>query len=354
MTLYTIDQNGKFAEYNENANGSGKKKLDILTLIENNPESILNRTGALMIGKEVVFNENETFDLLAIDENGNSILFDVQKSESSRDSLIKLIEKAALLDKLEYTNLNKYFQAYAEDESAEMDKAHYDLFGNDIEEWNTNTRIILVSKKITEEVANTANYFRKIGLDISCVEFKYFINDDGIKMVSKEFIVGNDRMQRPSTCSNVSNTPKTDKEAFFKSLDKFGKIVFKQIFQFATENGFEFRWTSKGFSLNVAVEDKAIGLCYGYAQDSLLNQSIYTGFDQISKNVKNADEIVAVYQNRIEQLDFFLKKRSGYRWEITAAYAEAEISSFLEIITEVALLIKENGLIEIEADAFSF
>lgn len=354
MTLYTIDQNGKFAVYKDKANSTGRKKLDILTLIETNTDSILNRTGALVIGREVTINENEVIDLLAVDENGNCILFDIQKEQSSRDSLIKLIEKATLLDKLDYNDLNKFYQAYIEDESSEMDGAHYDLFGNDIVNWNSNSKIILISKKITKEVADTASYFRKHGLDILCIEFNYFINEDGLKMVSTEFIVGNDMILKPRASDVTMHSQGSDKDVFFTSLDKHGKLIFKQLLELANKAGFEFRWTSKGFSLNVMVEEKTIGLCYGYAQDSLMNQSIYTSFDQISKNIKDADEVVAVYQNQIELLEFFTKKRSGFRWELNRAFTENEVKSFFDILIRVADMVKKNGLIEIEADAFTF
>jgi hypothetical protein len=212
----------------------------------------------------------------------------------------------------------------------------------------------VISKKITKEVADTASYFRKHGLDIICIEFKYFINEDGLKMVSTEFIVGSDIIMKPYISDSTKKGPGVEKDVFFKSLDKHGKLVFKQLFEMAKKAGFEFKWTSKGFSLNVLVEEKAIGLCYGYAQDSLMNQSIYTSFDQISKNIKDAAEVVAFYQNQIEPLEFFAKKRSGFRWELNRAFTENEVKSFFEILIRVADMAQKNGLVEIEADAFTF
>jgi fructose-bisphosphate aldolase class 1 len=85
-----------------------------------------------------------------------------------------------------------------------------------------------------------------------------------------------------------------------------------------------------------------------------MNQSIYTSFDQISKNIKDAAEVVAFYQNQIEPLEFFAKKRSGFRWELNRAFTENEVKSFFEILIRVADMAQKNGLVEIEADAFTF
>lgn len=44
------------------------------------------------------------------------------------------------------------------------------------------------------------------------------------------------------------------------------------------------RWGSKGFSLNLIFDDGFVGLCFGYPPTSVFKQSIYTGFEEITKS----------------------------------------------------------------------
>jgi hypothetical protein len=352
MTLFTIDNDGKFSEFNENKNESKGRELDLFSLVGNNPSSVAKDTEIFLVGKNVSTDSGQIIDFLGLDRFGNTIIIDIEEKKASRKTLFRIIEKAAYIESLDYNDLSALFYEFV-GKSSDLGKIHADFFkvDDDSFQWNKHSSLVIVSENIATELGKTSSYLRKNGLDISCVLFKSISYGDGIKMVSREFVTGDDEFVQKTVTETVDR-PKSKKDVFFQSLDENGRFVFSQLFDFAEKTGLKFKWTSQGFSLNVMVSDETVGLCYGYAQNSLLSQSIYTGFDQILKKVNNAEDIVTGFQNQIENIGFFNKTRSSYRWEITEQYSAEEITNFFNILKETSDKIRDNGLIGIEAGSF--
>ncbi|MCD6417287.1 hypothetical protein J7M00_00700, partial [bacterium] len=85
-------------------------------------------------------------------------------------------------------------------------------------------------------------------------------------------------------------------------------------------------------------------LFFGYPPNSVFKQSIYTGFEEITKKVNNPEDIIGFYKERLENLGYFIKAKSNLKWLIEKEYSENDIKQFLEIIEKVILKIKERGL----------
>ena len=103
-----------------------------------------------------------------------------------------------------------------------------------------------------------------------------------------------------------------------------------------------FRWGAKGFSLNVDLGDDVINLFFGYSPASVFKQSIYTGFEVISRKVDNAQDIIEFYRKELENLGYFTKAGSNLKWVINSPYSEDEVNRFLEVIEKVINLIKKK------------
>lgn len=352
MTLFTIDKDGKFSAFHEKKQDTENKELDLVTIIEKNPESVIQQGKILIIGQNRLTEGDQYIDFLGLDCYGNTVIIDIPGVKATRKSLIKLIEKAAFVNELDYADLNAIYKKFNEDKS-DLQSAFTNFFNTEEEtiSWNGSSRLVMVSQRVTPEVKLSATYLRKNGLDISCVIFNYLNYNDDTKMISREFVVGEEEFQKTEIKSFATKSePLTDKEKFFQSLDDEGLLIFSALFDFASNEDLVFNWTSQGFSLNVMVDNEPIGLCYGYAQDSLLNQSIYTSFDQILKKVSNAEEVVAVFITRIEELNLFNQTRSSFRWDIAEDATIDEITRFFDVLKEIAEKIKNNGLIGVEAD----
>ena len=183
---------------------------------------------------------------------------------------------------------------------------------------------------------------RKKGIEIYCLEFRYFTTKSGEKILSSDFVVGEEEFIRQKIESQ--SLPKVDESQFKKSLDENGLKVFNYIFEYANNNNLLFRWGSKGFSLNVELNDGFVGLFFGYPPNSVFKQSIYTGFEEISKKVNDSEIVINNYQSKIKNLGYFIKAKSNLKWIINKKYSEADINEFLKIISEVIAEIRNHGL----------
>ena len=174
------------------------------------------------------------------------------------------------------------------------------------------------------------------------MEFKYFETRSKEKIISSDFVVGDEEFIRQKVHS--ASLPKVDEKQFLASLDKNGLKVFKKVIDYAHNNDLSIRWGSKGFSLNVDIDDAFVGLFFGYPPNSVFRQSVYTGFEEIAKKVKDSEEIISYLRNHLSSLGYFMKAKSNMKWLINKAYSESDVQQFLNIIEEVIQRIKENGL----------
>lgn len=344
MKLFTINKNGKFIPYKEHDFGKIKQEADLEVLLENNPEYFFEGSKVLIIGRQVTTNLNSFIDLLGIDKAGNTVVIELKRGKTPRETVAQILEYASFVENLDYSQLNEIYQDYTGEESS-LEDYHQQYFQNESDEkvsFNKSVRLIIVAQEISKEIKQTALFLRKKGIDIYCMEFKYFETQSGEKIISSDFIVGEEEFIRHKVQS--ASLPKVDEKKFLSSLDKNGLKVFQQIFEFAKENNLLFRWGSKGFSLNVELDNSFVGLFFGYPPNSVFKQSIYTGFEEITKKVNNSEEIIDFYKAHLENLGFFVKARSNLKWVIDRPCSEDEVKKFLGIIEELISKIKERGL----------
>jgi translation initiation factor 2 beta subunit (eIF-2beta)/eIF-5 len=344
MKLFTIDKNGKLIPYKEYHFKDSKREEDLEVLLENNPEYFFEESKVLIIGRQVTTNLNTFIDLLGIDKTGNTVVVELKRGKTPRETVAQLLEYASFIENLDYSQLNEIYRDYSGEESS-LEDYHQQYFQNETDEkvsFNKSTRLIIVAQEISKEIRQTALFLRKKGIDVYCMEFKYFETKSGEEIISSDFVVGEEEFIRQKVQS--ASLPKVDEKQFLNSLDKRGLEVFQQIFEFAKQKGLMLRWGSKGFSLNVELDTGFVGLFFGYPPSSVFKQSIYTGFEEITKKVNNPEEIIEFYKKHLENLGYFVKAKSNLKWLIDKEYSENDVKQFLSIIKEVISKIKERGL----------
>jgi len=346
MKLFTIDKNGKFEPFVEENFKIGNREIDLEKLLEINPEYYFDNAQILIIGRQVTTNLNTFIDLLGVDEAGNTVVIELKRDKTPRETIAQLLEYASFVDNLDYDQLNQIYQNYSGEEIG-LENYHLEFFKNGLIKsaisWNKLSKLMIVAQDITPEIRQTSLYLRKKGIDVYCLEFKYFVNTSGQKMISSDFIVGEDEYKRQKI-SSETQLQKTTKEKFFNSLDSNGKFVFEKLFQFAEYEKLLIRWGTKGFSLNVSIAAGFVAICFGYPPTSVFKQSIYTGFEEIAKKVNNPDLVKAKYQQLLNKFKTIEPAKSNQKWIINKRYSESEILSFLAILAEIVQLIKSEGL----------
>jgi translation initiation factor 2 beta subunit (eIF-2beta)/eIF-5 len=345
MKLFTIDNNGKFVQFKEREFKVENKEIDLEILLENNPEYFFDNSKILVIGRQVTTNLNTFIDLLGVDQFGNTVVIELKRGKTPRETLTQLIEYASFIDNLDYEQLNEIYQIYSREDSS-LEDYHQEYYKSEVEEkvsWNKSSKLVIVASTISTEIKQTAMYLRKKGIDIYCLEFKYFINKAGNKMLSSDFIVGDEEYIKTKIGSSAQ-LPKTDKEKFVTSLDTTGKFVFEALLKFAEQEKLTFRWGSKGFSLNKPFNNSFVGLCFGYPPNSVYKQSIYTGFEEIRKKVNNHDSIIDYYELELGKFGNFEQAKSNLKWVLNKEITTTEINKYLVILRQVIEKIEKEGL----------
>ena len=345
MKLFTIDNNGKLIHYKEHTFSDDNKESDLEMILENNPENFFDDGKILIIGRQVLTNLGSWIDLLGLDSFGNTVVIELKRGKSPRETVAQLLEYASFVDNLDYEQLNGIFQNYIGEESS-LDiyhQEHFELKNAENVSFNKASKLVIVAQDITQPIKQTALYLRKKGIDIYCMEFKYFLNYASERMITIDFVVGDDTFIR-SEIKSISQLPKVDEKKFIDTLDKNGKFLFESISEFAKSNGLFFRWGSKGFSLNLPFNDGFVGLLFGYPPVSVFKQSLYTGFEEIRKKVIDHESISSFFRSELEKSGNFISAKSNLKWIIDKPINKIEIDNLLTTLQLVIKKIKETEL----------
>ena len=129
------------------------------------------------------------------------------------------------------------------------------------------------------------------------------------------------------------------KEAIQKLTD-----AFKKLFEFADKENLMFRWGSKGFSLNLPFDNGFVALCFGYPPNSVFKQSLYTGFEEITKKTNNPEKLINIFKTELSKLKYFENAKSNLKWVISKQYSDNEVENYIEILRTIMEQIKTDGL----------
>jgi len=344
MKLFTINNNGELVSFREIDFEGTNREAYLEDLLKNNPQYFFEKSNILIIGSQVSTNLNTFIDLLGIDKNGNSVTIELKRGKTPRETIAQLLEYASFVENLDYDQLNEIFQSYYGEENT-LEDYHQEYFQGDMDEkvsFNKNTKLLIVAQEISNEIRQTALFLRKKGIDIFCMEFKYFENKNEERIISSDFVIGDEEFIRQKTQS--STLPRIDEKQFMDSLDKNGSKVFEIIRKFARQKKLLFRWGTKGFSLNIGFDSGYVCLFFGYPPNSVYKQCIYTGFEEIKKKINNADVINDFYKRELEKTGYFIKAGKNFKWQINKPYTETDVEKFLGIVEKVIEKIKKSGL----------
>ena len=344
MRLFTISHNDEMLPYNEHDFKIDNFEQDLEKLLEKNPQYFFEESNILIVGRQIATNLDTFIDLLGIDKSGNTIVIELKRDKTPRETVSQILEYASFIENLDYEQINNIFKNYYGNES-ELEDYHREYFSNNENEkvsFNKRIKLLIIAQSITNEIKQTAIYLRKIGLDIFCMEFKYFKTKSGEKIISSDFVVGEGEYKRQEVKS--SSLPKVSEKEFLNELDAYGKVVFIRLFEHAKNEDLVFIWGSKGFSLNVQRNEENVAILFGYPPSSVYKQSIYTGFENIRKKVDDSSLIVDSYKSKLMSTGLFIKAGDNMKWVIKKEYPDKIIDDFFMIVDEVSESIRKAGV----------
>ncbi len=277
MRIFSIKEDGKFEEFSKTHFHVDHEESVLENWLENNSDDILEDGKLLIIGRQVTTNLGSIIDLLGIDREGNTVVIELKRDRTPRDTLAQALEYASFVEELDTDSLEEILQRYVNDEGLNLSSYHrnyFELSPDEAVSFNKDQRIVLVGQRITGEIRQTASFLRKKGMRVTCLEFSYFQGNGGKHLLSYDIVVG----KEPSKIKQITSgaLPIVSQDSFMESLDENGKEVLGQILNFASENSFPIHWGTKGFSMNVDKNGVHVAICYGYPPKAVFKQSVYT------------------------------------------------------------------------------
>ena len=348
MRIFTLDDQERMIPFNEVAFKIDNKEADLEILLEKNPEYFFEESNLLIIGRQVPTNLNTFIDLLGIDKYGNTVVIELKRERTPRETIAQILEYASFIENLDYEQLNQIFTNYTEEEIG-LDEYHKQFFSNGTEEkisFNKSTRLVIVAEEISREVKQSSQYLRRKGLDLYCIEFRYFLTNSGERLISSDFVVSGDEFIRQNI--KLESLPKINEKEFIDSLDNIGRNVFSKVIEFCKQEDLLIRWGSRGFSVSIQTNNKTAVLFYSYPPGSVFLQSIYTGFENIRRHLDNAEPVVDYYKSELSKLNCFVQAGSNLKWVLKDNNDEKKVDRFLEIIKSVKTRILEIKLTDIQ------
>lgn len=158
MKLFTIAKDGKLTRYKEQNYEITHQETQLETLLENNPEYFFEESSVLIIGRQVTTNLNTFIDLLGIDKMGNTVVIELKRGKTPRETVAQILEYASFVENLDFAQLDEIYQGYS-GEDISLAEYHREYFGNREEEqvsFNKSTKLVIVAQEVSREIRQTA------------------------------------------------------------------------------------------------------------------------------------------------------------------------------------------------------
>lgn len=345
MNIYSIEEDN-LIPYKERDFRENYIEENLEIWLENNSYCLLEDEKLLIIGRQVSTNLNSVIDLLGIDKKGNVVVVELKRNRTPRETIAQILEYTSYIEDLSYQQLEKILMNYIGEEGINLTEYHrnyYELEEDEAIAFNKEQKLLIIAQTISKNIKQTATYLRKNGIKFYCLEFKYFEGKENESLISLDFVVGkeDDSIRQVSSDS----LPEVDYQTFMDSLNDNGKDFFGKILEFAEKNDLKINWGSKGFSLNVNLEEEEIGIIYGYPPNSVFGQTVYLPFDQIEKKVNDGEDISEYYWEEIKsEFEGFKKTSSRAKFYINNLMSNEDKDKILEIIKEIIGMIEKAGI----------
>jgi len=342
MRLFAIGEEGKFTRYAELDFTKENREAMLEEWLEGNPDHVLEEGKLLLIGRQVATNLGSVVDLLGIDRDGELVIVELKRGRTPRETLAQILEYASFGEELTYDDLEQILRDYDGRQDLSLADHHREYFNlGDAEAvaFNKEQRLVIVGQSISKDIKQTSTYLRRRGgIEVSCIEFKYFKTKSGEQIISTDVVVGAD--------DDIGRPTKVDKGTFLRSLDQDGQGFFRELLEYAEEAGMPIHWGTKGFSVNVDVEGMHVPLLYGYPPDSLYGQTVYTAMIDIRRKVEQPASTVEKYRERVAGLGPFQPAGNEMKWLVTGRVDDGVKGSLFAILLSVAEEIKATGLMQ--------
>jgi len=345
MRLFGID-NTDLTPYKERDFKVDNKEVILEDWFENNPIAIFEDEMIFIIGRQVTTNLGKAIDLLGLDKNGNVVIIELKREKTPRETVAQILEYASYIEQLSYEELEQIASQYFSEESFNLIEKHKNFFkirADTPVAFNKEQRLIIVGQDITKEIKQTSTFLNKKGLEVNCLEFKYFKTKSGKKIITSDFVVKKDKVLAEV---KSGSKPKINKKIFMENIDDCLKDFFKNLFKTADKDKMPIHWGSTGFSLNVDLGGNHVNILHSFSKKAYDGQSIYTTVEAIRRKVNNAEAIINEYFDRLNNTSLFEPAGNEIKWVIKGKEDFEKVNEIINVVNYINRRILKEGLQE--------
>lgn len=163
------------------------ERYDIQEWIEKTPEVLGEEL--LIFGKELCLQNGSRLDLIAIDKNANIVVVEIKRQASGKEIDWQAIKYASYCSSFLVEEIVRHYSNYLTSDEEEARSKIEEFLDENIDLLNGKQRIILVSQDFHSDVLSAVLWLRDYGIDIECLRFRPFIDENEQLYVHPEKII---------------------------------------------------------------------------------------------------------------------------------------------------------------------
>lgn len=169
----------------------------------------------LYVGRQGSPGEGGIFDILGVDERGDTVIVELKRDRAPRYIVAQALEYAAEIRNVDYNYLNEQYRTFLREEQGDTEpgeipslrEAHQEYFDLDDmlseREFNDDQRLVVVGTDFQDMSLNMADFLREHGIDVVAVEYStYRADEEGIELLTTDG-VRRPLSEEPTTASST-------------------------------------------------------------------------------------------------------------------------------------------------------
>jgi len=190
----------------------------------------------LYVGRQGSPGEGGIFDILGVDERGDTVVVELKRGRTPRDVVAQALEYAGEIRNVDYDYLDERYREFLRDEQGytnpedipSLRQAHREYF--DLEEppsereFNDEQRLVVVGTDFQDVSLNMADFLREHGIDVVAVEYNTYRDDEE----SVELLT-TDGVRRPLSEEPTTTSSTSDKTDYSKLIREVRDCVYSEV-----------------------------------------------------------------------------------------------------------------------------
>src|SRR4030042_6866951 len=111
MRVFRIENNGLTSYKEKDFKIENTEKI-LEDWIENTPNAIFENEKIFIIGRQVTTNLRKAIDLLGLDKNGNTVVIELKREKTPRETVAQILEYASCVEDFTYDRLERIAKDY--------------------------------------------------------------------------------------------------------------------------------------------------------------------------------------------------------------------------------------------------